>query len=77
MAEFAFPPLFADPLLVINAQDRLRVHAKRDFLRLNRLKKFSSLSPGGFIRGFFLLALGLFSIFLFLLGSFGGGSLGL
>lgn len=75
MAEFALPSLVADALLIINAQNRFWIHAERNFLRLNRFKQFSGLSPGSFVRGFFLLALSLFSIFLLLLGSFGGGSL--
>lgn len=77
MAEFAFFALFTDSLLEINAQNRLRINAERDFLRLDWLKKFSSLSPRSFIRRLFLLALSLLSIFLFLLRGFGGGSLGL
>lgn len=75
MAEFAFPPLFANPLLIINAQHRFRIHPERNLLRLNRLEKCSSFSPGSFVRSLFFLALSLFSIFLLLLGRFGGGSL--
>ena len=75
MAEFTFLPLFADPLLKINAQHRFWIHPERNFLRLNWFKKCSSFSPGSFVRGLFLLALILFSIFLLLLGSFGGSSL--
>lgn len=75
MTEFTFPPLFADPLLVIYAQHRLRIYAERNFLCLNRLEQFGRLSPCSFRRGFFFLALGLFGIFSLLFRGFCRSSL--